>query len=326
MRLAGLPGLLPVLLASCAAAPETDPDLVLVSNEQRDLVHVVDGGSGTIEGRLETGGRPRGLALSLDGRTLYVAASRSNRIEAWDPRARRRLRVYAAGSDPERFALAPDGRSLFVANEDAALISRLDLATGEIVWQVEVGPEPEGVAVSPDGKLVVSTAETSSTVHFLDAATGRPRAVALVGSRPRDVLFVPARNEIWVSSELRGTIAVFDAATLELAATIDLVPAFPDLETVQAVEMEATRDGRRAFVAMGRSNRVAEIDPVTRRVVRSFPTGLRTWGLDLSPDERRLYAASGLSGELTIVDLAANRVARTVKLGGKPWTVESIRG
>jgi YVTN family beta-propeller protein len=74
---------------------------------------------------------------------------------------------------------------------------------------------------------------------------------------------------------------------------------------------------------MGRSNQVAEIDPRSRRVVRSFPSGFRTWGLDLAPDESRLYAASGLSGELTIIDLVANEVAETVSLGGKPWTAEA---
>ena len=295
-----------------------------VSDEEADVVHVLDGRSGDVEGQLKTGERPRGLALSPDGRLLYVAASNSNTIEAWDPRSARLVRSYAAGSDPERFALAPDGQSLFIANEDVALFSRLDLSSGEIVWQAEVGPEPEGVAVSPDGKLVVGTAETSSTVHFLDAETGAALATAIVGSRPRDVLFVPTAKEIWVSSELRGTITVFDAMTLQTKAKIDLVPAFPEIENVQAVEMEVTRDGRRAFVAMGRSNQVAEIDPRTRRVVRSFPTGFRTWGIDLAPDESRLYAASGLSGELTIVDLVENEVSKTVQLGGKPWTAEAL--
>jgi len=66
-------------------------------------------------------------------------------------------------------------------------------------------------------------------------------------------------------------------------------------------------------------DRVAEIDPATFKVVRSFPTGFRTWGIGLSPDEKRLYAASGLDGTLTIIDLERNRVARKVELGGKPW-------
>src|SRR5688500_10223538 len=106
-----LPGLLLVCLTACQGEPEPGPDLVLVSDEEADVIHVVDGRSGRVERRLGTGERPRGLALSPDGRTLYVAASDSDRIEVWDPRTQRLLRVYAAGSDPERFAIAPDGKS-----------------------------------------------------------------------------------------------------------------------------------------------------------------------------------------------------------------------
>ena len=146
----------------------------------------------------------------------------------------------------------------------------------------------------------------------------------MVGTRPRDVLFLKGGKEIWVSSEQRGTISVFDAATRRVIYTIDLVPAFPDLETVQAVEMEVTRDGKRAFVAIGRGNQVAEIDPASWKVVRHFPTGERNWGLALSPDDRRLYAVSGLSGDITIIDLGNNQVLRRVKFAGKPWGVEAL--
>jgi YVTN family beta-propeller protein len=132
-------------------------------------------------------------------------------------------------------------------------------------------------------------------------------------------LFLDRGRRVWVSSEQRGTITVFDAATRRVLHTIDLLETFDIEEPVQAVEMAATKDERRVFVAMGRSNRVAEIDPRTYKVVRSFPTGFRTWSVALSPDEKRLYAASGLDGTLTIVDLERNRVARKVELGGKPW-------
>jgi YVTN family beta-propeller protein len=83
--------------------------------------------------------------------------------------------------------------------------------------------------------------------------------------------------------------------------------------------MRATSDQSRVFVAMGRANRVAELDAVTGKVLHWWPTGERTWGIGLSPDESRLYAASGLSGSLTIIDLQAGKVMQTVKLGGKPW-------
>jgi DNA-binding beta-propeller fold protein YncE len=142
MRLAILLSACLTLLAGCQADSGPGPDLVFVSDEQADVVHIIDGRSGRVEGRLETGERPRGLARSPDGRRLYVAASVSNRIELWDPRTRKLLETYQAGSDPERFAIAPDERSLYIANEDVALFSRLDLKKGTIVWEAPVGPEP----------------------------------------------------------------------------------------------------------------------------------------------------------------------------------------
>jgi YVTN family beta-propeller protein len=173
--------------------------------------------------------------------------------------------------------------------------------------------------------LVIATSEAASIAHFIDSASGVLLASLPVGSRPRFVLFLDHGRRIWVSSEQRGTITIFDAASRRVVGTVDLVALFPDVEPVQAVEMAATRDEKRVFVAMGRSNRVAEIDPATLKLVRSFPTGQRNWGVALSPDETRLYAASGLSGDLTIVDLAANKVAHTVQLGGKPWGAIAAR-
>ena len=131
-------------------------------------------------------------------------------------------------------------------------------------------------------------------------------------------------REVWVSSEQRGTISIFDAASRRLLRTIDLTQTFDIEEPVQAVEMRALRDESRVYVAMGRSNRVAELDPATGKVLRWWPTGLRCWGIGLSPDEKRLYAVSGLAGTLTIVDLKRGEVTGTVKLGGKPWGVLAV--
>jgi YVTN family beta-propeller protein len=208
---------------------------------------------------------------------------------------------------------------MYIANEDHSAVSFLDLKTARIVREVAVGPEPEGVGVSPDGKLVVATSETANLAHFIDATTGKLLASVPVGSRPRFVLFLRGGRIVWVSSEQRGTISVFDAASHKIIRTIDLTQSFNIPEPVQAIEMRATRDESRVFVAMGRSNRVAELDPASGEVLRSFPTGERTWGIGLSPDETRLYAASGLSGTLTIIDLKRNKVMDTVKLGGRPW-------
>jgi YVTN family beta-propeller protein len=113
-------------------------------------------------------------------------------------------------------------------------------------------------------------------------------------------------------------VAIFDARTHKVLRTIDFDrdPAAP--ERVQAVGIVLAPDGRRAFVALGRGNHVAEVDAQSGRILRYYPVGIRNWGIALSPDQHRLYAANGISGDLSIIDLAAGRTT-TLRLGGKPW-------
>src|SRR5437762_3600380 len=129
--------------------------------------------------------------------------------------------------------------TVFVSDEKLDLLHLVDGATGEVTGTIRTGARPRGLELSPDGKLLYVAA----------------------GNRPRAVLFLRGGREAWVSSEQRGTISVFDPATRKIVATIDLVQLLPQFATVQAVEMAITRDGKRAFVALGRGNHVAEIDP-----------------------------------------------------------------
>jgi PQQ-dependent catabolism-associated beta-propeller protein len=218
------------------------------------------------------------------------------------------------------FAVAPDGRQLFVSNEDDNLVSFVDLSARRVTREVPVGVEPEGMGVSPDGKMVVATSESSSMVHLIDRATGDLIDNLPVDTRPRFVSFSPDGERMWVSSEVRGTVTVFDVASRKRVGLIDFEAA-QLAETVQPVGIVFTRDGRRAFVALGRGNLVAEVEPRSLSIIRSFAVGQRAWQIALSPDDRRLYSANGLSGDISIVDLATNRVSGTVQLGGKPWGI-----
>jgi YVTN family beta-propeller protein len=160
--------------------------------------------------------------------------------------------------------------------------------------------------------------------HVIDAVTGEVRANLLVDTRPRYVAFTPDGSQFWVGSEARGTVTIFDAATLKPAGKVDFDAAGLTQEPIQAVGIRFTRDGKRAFVALGRGKLVTEVDPRTLKIVRSWPVGLRAWNLALSPDERRIYTADGLDGTMSVIDLGANRTLPPVKVGGKPWGVEAV--
>ena len=290
-----------------------------VSDEQANVVHVIQAPQWTRVADIAVGKRPRGMVLSADHRRLYVAAGNDDHIDVIDLATRRVVDHIPSGPDPERFAMSPDGRWLYVANENDSTVSFIDIAAKRIVHSVAVGGEPEGMAVSPDGRWVICTSESASLVHFIEAKTARLVDSVMVGTRPRDAQFTVDGRQLWVSSETRATVAVFDMPSRKLLHTIDFDrdPKAPD--TVQAVGIVLRPD--RALVALGRGNGVADIDPRTFAVRRYLPAGSRDWGVAVSPDGRRAYAANGLSGDVTVLDLGDGHAEATVKTGGKPWGV-----
>ena len=131
--------------------------------------------------------------------------------------------------------------------------------------------------------MAAATSETTSMIHMIDAQSLELIDNVLVDTRPRWVQFSPDNKQVWVSSELRGTVSVFDAATREPIATIRFeIPGLPR-EMVQAVGMQLTPDGSRAYIALGPANRVAEVDARTYKVLRLYLVGQRVWHIALSP-------------------------------------------
>ena len=117
------------------------------------------------------GKRPRGIQVTPDGKSLYVALSGSppappgtdesklpppdrsaDGIGEVDADTYKVKRVIHAGADPEQLAVSADGKWLYVANEDTAQVSVVDAASGTITATVKIGEEPEGVTIRPDGQ------------------------------------------------------------------------------------------------------------------------------------------------------------------------------
>ncbi|HVJ37697.1 MAG TPA: PQQ-dependent catabolism-associated beta-propeller protein [Stenotrophomonas sp.] len=305
------------LLPSAARA-----DTVYVSDEQANRIHVLRMPQAEQVASWEVGQRPRGMRLSADGRTLYVATSNDNHIAALDTATGKPLAPLVSGPDPERFALSPGGARLYVANEDDAKVSIIDRAGARVIAEVEVGAEPEGMAASPDGKWIICTSETASVVHFIDAHSFALVDSVPVGTRPRDAVFSADGRWLWVSSEMRGTVAVFDMRTRKIVRTVDITADKRAPLPAQAVGIALAPRYDRAFIALGRGNQVAEVEPASGRIVRYFPVGQRTWSVALSPDGKRLYATGGLSGDITVIDLVANKPVKTIAVGGRPWGLE----
>ncbi|HSJ75241.1 MAG TPA: beta-propeller fold lactonase family protein, partial [Gemmatimonadales bacterium] len=218
-------------------------ELGYVTNEDSQNLTVIDTRTDSVVATISVGTRPRGVKVSPDGKTVYVALSGSPKcppsmpdeeceklkadktkdgIAVVDAAARRVTRVLPGGSDPEQFDISGDGKRLYISNEDAGTASIVNVEKGTMETTVKVGAEPEGVRISPDGRLVYVTAESDTSIRVLDAQTGAAKARIKVDRRPRDVAFSPDGKQAYATAEVGGTVSVIDVPNSRVLATIKL--------------------------------------------------------------------------------------------------------
>jgi YVTN family beta-propeller protein len=322
--------------AGSPAAPKQVPVRVYVSNERSGDISVIDSATNQVVATIPVGKRPRGIHVSRDGRTVYVALSgspiagpnvrdedlppadkKADGIGAVDVSSGRFVEKIASGSDPEQFAISPDERSIYVSNEDEGQASVVDLASRKVAATFKVGTEPEGVGISPDGHRVYITSETANDVHVVDAATNKIVANFKTAQRPRSVAFVPDGSKGYVTCETAGVICAFDPATNKVTKEIH-----PPGEGARPMGIVVSPSGDRVYVTTGRGGAVAAIDTRSDEVVATLPgVGARPWGIGITPDGKTLYTANGPSDDVSVIDTETMKVVARVKAGTSPWGI-----
>ena len=143
-----VPGVAQHAQVSSVAVDPTDPNLVWVANRDNDSVSVVNVALGSTETEVDVGIKPRSLAFSADGSTVFVANQRGN-------------------VPHDVHFVTP-----FTGTEIRGSVSVIDRATRTVSSTLtSVGVEPYGLAVAPNGKWFAVTAFRSNEIRFFDTAT-----------------------------------------------------------------------------------------------------------------------------------------------------------
>jgi PQQ-dependent catabolism-associated beta-propeller protein len=293
---------------------------VFVSNEKSSTLTVLDT-SGQVLHAVDTCARPRGMRFDPERSAIYVGCADDNMIALYDLATMKLVRRYRSIAAPETFDLHPNGRHLYISNEDDSEASVLDVETGEIIARYPTGPEPEGVLITRDGRLVFVASEVANLVHVIDTGEGRVIKEIPVGTRPRRFALSPDESELWVSAELAGQVDIIDVKKLEAKGRVEFGIRAIRRDMITPVDLIITKDGSRAYVALGRANYVAVVDTRSRQVLDYILVGKRPWGLMLSKDERQLWVANGLSDDVSIIDTRTGKVLVSVPVGRVPYGI-----
>ncbi len=111
--------LCPALLAGALLAPSvglTAP-FAYVPNEKSGTLSIIDTADDTVVAEIKSGDKPRGLAVSKDGKTLYVSDQPNNVLVKIDLEQRTAIGTVELGESPEGVSMSPDGKWDVAASE-----------------------------------------------------------------------------------------------------------------------------------------------------------------------------------------------------------------
>ena len=104
---------------------------------------------------------------------------------------------------------------------------------------------------------------------------------------------------------------------LESVIHFDVQGVRPEL--ISPVGITFTKDSKRAFISLGKANRLGVVDTSNYNVVGYVLVGQRPWHTALNPDGATIYSANGESNDITAVDVASLRPFKSVPVGRLPW-------
>ena len=134
------------------------------------------------------GEEPEGIALSPDGKTLWVSARGSDQAIALDPVTLKVRETVATGRFPLRLAIRPQGDVAITSNLRDGSLSVIDLDTAQVVRTIAVSSPEEAeerfqvtVLWSDEGSTIYVAETGTDTVAEVDYATGTVRRRIAVG-------------------------------------------------------------------------------------------------------------------------------------------------
>jgi YVTN family beta-propeller protein len=103
--------------------------------------------TGVVSLAFDENSKPVGVAVSPDGRRIYVANGRGNSVSVIDSASLRIIKTIAVGQRVWGIAILPDGNKLYAANGLSNDVSVIDTAKEAVVATIKAGDGPWGVAV-----------------------------------------------------------------------------------------------------------------------------------------------------------------------------------
>jgi YVTN family beta-propeller protein len=261
------------LSGSPIAPPGVDESKLPPADKGADGIGIVDLTSLKLVKVLRGVSDPEQLAVSADGKRLYIASEDTGQAIVADAADGRVIAKLTVGGEPEGVTLSPDGRHVYVSSEEDHHVAVIDTAGNRIVATLNVGLRPRFTEFSDDGALAFVSGENDGTITVIDARALKVlRTIKLQGALTRPVGMVVAHDgkRLYTVTGRGKTLLELDIATGKVLRSVEVGP--------RPWGVSLSPSGDVLYTANGSSNDVTVISTADLRVLGRIPVGDSPWG------------------------------------------------
>jgi YVTN family beta-propeller protein len=273
---------------------------------------------------------PIQMALSRDGRRLFVTCENSSEVLVIDTGVRKVVSSVKTGNNPFGVALSPDESRLYVSNRWDDNVAVVNLGTMEVIRLIPVGDDPHDLVTDETGRYLFVANMGTDDVSVIDTADFNEIKRLEAGRSPFGIAFSPDYQFLYVSSQYSIPVPFRTPPVLELTvidARRQVVVGRHQLSSTLVGQcLAVSPDNRFVVVALELPKNLLPETQVYQgwMVTHGFAiaeTGPRgrvayflldeanqyyadPFGVAFSPDGRRLYISSSGVDAVTVVDMS----------------------
>ncbi len=300
-------------LAQAPAAGKPDREyLVFVAAEAADRIAQIRFGPGgaRVERDLPVGllptdpDGPHGLAVSPDGRHLYVTTAHGQpfgHLWKYETGTGRVVGRVELGNFPATLQLTPDGAFAYVVNfnlhGDMVPSSVSVVATEQMleVARIPTCTMPHGSRINPQGTKQYSACMMDDMLVEIDTRT-----------------LAVARRFVLTKGQEHGETGPLAAAPQPSAPHAAHGAGTSRTVTCSPTWAQPSADGSKIYVACNKANEIVEIDAETWTLTRRIAAGEGVYNLGVTRDGRLLVASNKRGQSVSLFDLVSGREAARI--------------
>jgi YVTN family beta-propeller protein len=221
---------------------------------------------------------PERVAVSRDGRRLYVSEEDAGKLAVLDAAHGRLLATVPVGREPEGVRLSPNGRWVLVTSEEDGTVTIVDAKSYAVLAHAKVGARPRDVAFSPDSRFAYVSGEADASIYRLAVPGGSGAAPFLTlraQARPMGLALDAARRRLYVGTGRAGTVAVVSLDGPNLVTEVSCGG--------RPWGIALGSDGKQLFSPDGPTGEVAIVDTATDAVTARVAVGKGPWAVVTGP-------------------------------------------